>query len=70
MTKRGTKNYACGQALRAKEFTKRTGRGTITPAARGLEELFSTVLEGFLVPIDALHVYCKNFRLEIHVNNK
>jgi hypothetical protein len=31
-----------------------------TPAAHGLEELFSVVLERFLVPIHALHVYCKN----------
>ncbi len=31
-----------------------------TPAARGLEELFSVVLERFLVPIHPLHVYCKN----------
>jgi hypothetical protein len=27
---------------------------------RGLEELFSAVLERFLEPIHALHVYCKN----------
>jgi hypothetical protein len=31
-----------------------------TPAACGLEELFSNVLERFLKPIHALHVYCKN----------
>jgi hypothetical protein len=31
-----------------------------TPAAHGLEELFSAVLERFLEPILALHVYCKN----------
>ncbi len=30
------------------------------PAARGLEELFSTVLERFLEPIHDLRVYCKN----------
>jgi hypothetical protein len=43
----------------------RCGLGNIsvplgTPAARGLEELFSTVLERFLLPIHALRVYCKN----------
>jgi hypothetical protein len=31
-----------------------------TPAARGLEELFSDVLERFLKPIHALRVYCKD----------
>ena len=31
-----------------------------TPAAHGLEELFSTVLERFLQPIHALRVQCKN----------
>jgi hypothetical protein len=31
-----------------------------TPAACGLEELFSTVLERFLQPIHAPRVYCKN----------
>ncbi len=31
-----------------------------TPAARGLEELFSAVLERFLEPIHNLRVYCKN----------
>jgi hypothetical protein len=31
-----------------------------TPAARGLEELFSDVLERFLKPIHALPLYCKN----------
>jgi hypothetical protein len=31
-----------------------------TPAVHGLEELFSVVLERFLVPIHALRVYCKN----------
>ncbi len=31
-----------------------------TPAARGLEELFSAVLERFLKPIHTLRVYCKN----------
>jgi hypothetical protein len=29
-----------------------------TPAARGLEELFSVVLERFLIPIHTLRVYC------------
>jgi hypothetical protein len=29
----------------------------ITPAVRGLEELFSTVLEKFLQPINAWQVY-------------
>ncbi len=31
-----------------------------TPAARGLEELVSTVLERFLQPIHTMPVYCKN----------
>jgi hypothetical protein len=31
-----------------------------TPAVRGLEELFSAVLERFLEPFHALHLYCKN----------
>jgi hypothetical protein len=31
-----------------------------TPAAHGLKELSSAVLERFLEPIHALHVYCKN----------
>jgi hypothetical protein len=31
-----------------------------TSAARGLEELFSAVLERFLKPIHDLHVYNKN----------
>ncbi len=31
-----------------------------TPAARGLEELFSAVFERFLQLIHALRVYCKN----------
>jgi hypothetical protein len=31
-----------------------------TPAERGLEELFSAVLERFLKPIHTLHVNCKN----------
>jgi hypothetical protein len=32
----------------------------ITPAVRGLEELFSAALERFLEPIHDLRVYCKN----------
>jgi hypothetical protein len=31
-----------------------------TPTTHGLEELFSAVLERFLQPLHALHVYCKN----------
>jgi hypothetical protein len=31
-----------------------------TPAARELEELFSTVIEKSLEPIHNLRVYCKN----------
>jgi hypothetical protein len=31
-----------------------------TPAVRGLEDLFSAVLERFLEPIHDLRVYCKN----------
>ncbi len=37
-----------------------SSRSSITPAACGLEELFSAVLERFLQPIHALRVYCKN----------
>ncbi len=39
---------------------RRTDRQRNTPAARGLEELFSAVLERLLQPLYALHVYCKN----------
>ena len=35
-------------------------RPQVTPAARGLEELFLAVLERFLKPIYDLRVYCKN----------
>jgi hypothetical protein len=38
---------------------KKIKQSETTPAARGLEELFSVVLNGFLKPIHALHVYCK-----------
>ncbi len=40
--------------------TTKNKLGPKTPTARGLEEHFSIVLERFLVPIHALHVYCKN----------
>jgi hypothetical protein len=33
---------------------------TPIPAARGLEKLFSALLERFLKPIPALPMYCKN----------
>ncbi len=36
-------------------------RGQKTPTARGLEELFSAVLERFLQPIHDLCMYCKNW---------
>jgi hypothetical protein len=42
-------------------FEDHLGRNQdVTPAARGLEELFFAVLERFVEPIHALHVYCKN----------
>jgi hypothetical protein len=41
-----------------------------TPAARGLEELFSAVLERFLQPIHALRVLQELGWKYIHVNNK
>ncbi len=44
----------------ASKSTTQGGIFDLTPAARGLEELFSAVLEKFLEPILALHVYCKN----------
>jgi hypothetical protein len=39
---------------------RQTDRQRHTLTARGLEELFSAVLERFLEPIHNLHVYCKN----------
>jgi hypothetical protein len=43
-----------------RQTDRMTDRETNTPAAHGLEELFSAVLERFLQPIHALHVYSKN----------
>jgi hypothetical protein len=42
------------------QMDKQTDRQGNTPTACGLEEPFSGVLERFLKPIHALHVYCKN----------
>ncbi len=41
-------------------FAGKLERSQNTPAAHGLEELFSIVLGTFLVPIHTLRVYCKN----------
>jgi hypothetical protein len=43
-----------------KQFLQPTGSECKTPAAPGLEELFTAVLERFLQPIHALHMYCKS----------
>jgi hypothetical protein len=54
------KNNCKDQVSSKKEVTWNLRKVTTTPAARGLEEHFSAVLERFLQPLHALHVYCKN----------
>ena len=71
-----TDGWTDRQTDRQTEKLIRCGLGNLsvplgTPAVRGLEELFSTVLERFLQPIHALRVYhSARIRLVIHVNNK
>jgi hypothetical protein len=63
MTPRGYPNfYSYLKNLRVFVFrtNERTDGQRHTPAARGLEKLFSTVLGRFLQPIHAMRVYCKN----------
>ena len=44
----------------SRQTDEQTDGWTETPTARGLEELFSAVLERFLEPIYDLRVYSKN----------